>query len=139
MGVYLQLDLVDDGVGQAELARPDLMPPSLGVLLGDSWSRRPAPGAENRLRRGGQRLRDGKRIFERIEDQRTGRKGFSIDTMGSIYYNAGPSGFYSQLPKFTHKGPRVRVPRSEERQTRDKHSDRQNRQRMPYFSVTLEI
>src|SRR3989337_140522 len=81
MGAYLQLDLVDDRVGHAEPARPELMRPSVRVLLAAAWSPAGVPGAVGRPRHGGQLPRNGKRSVERIEDQRTGRKGLDIDTI----------------------------------------------------------
>src|SRR6266540_5076833 len=78
MLVHLQVDLVIDGIRQPQRARPDLMRPSVRVLLADARAGRgedagpgvpPGAGVGRGIYR-----RDGKQILERIEDQRTCRE-----------------------------------------------------------------
>src|SRR6266508_1385337 len=83
MLVHLQVELVVDGIRKPQRPGPHLMRPSVRVLLADARSGRGEgagpgvpPGAG--VRRGIYR-RDGKQIFERIEDQRTGRKWLVAD------------------------------------------------------------
>src|SRR6266508_2882446 len=78
MLVQLQVNLVIDGIRQSQRTGPDLMRPSVRVLLADARAGRgedagPGVSPGTGVRRGIHR-RDGKQILERIEDQRTGRK-----------------------------------------------------------------
>ena len=80
---HQQVDLVDDRVRVAELARPDLMPlVAQRILLTLSGSGRARPGAVDRLRHRGQRLGDGQRVGERREDQRAGGERLDVGQIG---------------------------------------------------------